>query len=55
MVANVYRCSCTKCKNAKYLTHDVVKLHLYKKIFVRNYWFWTSHEEIVPTHYGEGT
>jgi len=32
-----------------------MKLHLYSKAFVRNYWFWASHGEVVPTHYGEGT
>ena len=31
-IANrVYRCLCTKRKNAKYLMPDDVKLHLYKK------------------------
>uniref|UniRef100_A0A7C9DL29 Transposase-associated domain-containing protein n=1 Tax=Opuntia streptacantha TaxID=393608 RepID=A0A7C9DL29_OPUST len=55
MVNNVYRCPCTKCKNTKYLTPDVVKLHLYRKGFVQNYWVWTSHGEVEPSHYGEGT
>jgi len=31
LVNNEYRCPCTKCKNANYLTPNVVKLHLYKK------------------------
>ena len=34
MVNGVYRCPCTKCKNAKYLTPNDVKLRLYKKEFV---------------------
>ena len=55
MVNTVYRCPCTKCKNTEYLTPDIVKLHLYRKEFVQNYWFWTSHREVVPIHYGEGT
>ena len=55
VVNNVYRCPCTKCKNMKYLTPDVVRLHLYRKGFVQNYWFWTSHGEVQPTHFGEGT
>jgi len=37
MVKNVYRCPCTKCKNTKYFTPDIVKLHLYRKGFVQNY------------------
>ena len=55
MVNNVYRCPCTKCKNTKYLAPDVVKLQLYRKWFVKNYWFWTTHGEVVPTHNGEAT
>ena len=34
MINKVYRCPCTKCKNTKYLTPDVVKLHLHRKGFV---------------------
>ena len=34
IVNRVYRCPCTKCKNAKYLKPDDVKPHLYKKGFV---------------------
>jgi len=32
-----------------------VKIHLYKKGFVLDYWFSTSHKEVNPTHFGEGT
>jgi len=35
MVNKVYRCPCTKYKNIKYLTPDVVKLHLYRKICLK--------------------
>jgi len=52
LVNNVYRYLCSKCKNAKYLTLDVVKLHLYRKGFVQNYWFWTSHDEVVLRYRG---
>ena len=51
----VYRCPCTKCKNAKYLTPDDVKLHLYKKGFVQGYWTWTSHGEVYDAQPGEST
>ena len=27
------------------LTPDVVKSHLYRKGFVKNYWYWTIHRE----------
>ena len=43
-----FRCPCCKCKNQRYLTTDEVKLHLYKKGFVPNYWYWTSHGESDP-------
>ena len=39
MVNGVYHCLCVKCRNAKYLILDDVKLHLYRKGFVRNDWF----------------
>jgi len=32
-----------------------MKLHLYRKDFVQNYWFWTTHGKVVLTHYPEGT
>ena len=51
----MYRCPCTKGKNAKYLNPDDVKLHLYKKGFVQGYWTWTSHGEVHNAQYGEGT
>jgi len=37
MVNKVYRYPCVKFKNAKYLTSDEVKLHLYRKNF-KNEW-----------------
>ena len=55
IVNGVYRCPCSKCKNAKYLTPDNVKLHLYKKGCVGGYWTWTSHGEEYDIHRGEGT
>ena len=36
------RCPCSKYKNQKYLSLDEVKVDLYKKEFVPNYWYWTS-------------
>ena len=44
-VSGVYRCLCVKCKNMQYFTSDVVKSYLYRKGFVKNYWYWTSHAE----------
>jgi len=45
-VNGVYRCPCTKCKNAKYLKPDDVKLHLYKKGFIQSYWIWIGHGKV---------
>ena len=44
-INGVYRCPCVKCKNMQYFVPDVVKSHLYRKGFVTNYWYWTSHGE----------
>ena len=42
------RCPCSKCKNLKYLNPDEVRVHLYKKGFIPNYWYWTCHGENDP-------
>ena len=55
IVNNVYRCLCAKCNNAKYLTPNVMKLHLHGKGFAQHYCFCTSHGEVNPNHYEEGT
>ncbi|XP_019246481.1 PREDICTED: uncharacterized protein LOC109226136 [Nicotiana attenuata] len=39
------RCPCVKCKCVKLLKSDEVKVHLYKKGFVENYYIWTAHRE----------
>ena len=44
-INGVYRCPCVKCKNMQYFTPDVIKSQLYRKGFVKNYWYWTSHGE----------
>ena len=44
-IAGVYRCSCVKYKNMQYYTPEVVKYHLYRKGFMKNYWYWTNHGE----------
>ena len=38
-INGVYRCLCVKCKNMQYYTPDVVKSHLYRNGFVKNYWY----------------
>jgi len=30
------------------LTYEVVKVHLYKKWFIPNYWIWILHNEGMP-------
>lgn len=42
------RCPCSKCKNLKFLTSEEVKVHLYKKGFIPDYWYWTCHGESDP-------
>ena len=42
-INGVYRCPCVKCNNMQYFAPDVVKFHLYRKGFVKNYWYWISH------------
>ncbi|XP_075095203.1 uncharacterized protein LOC142173502 [Nicotiana tabacum] len=39
------RCPCVKYKCVKLLKTDEVKVHLYKKGFVKNYYIWTVHGE----------
>ncbi|XP_075091894.1 uncharacterized protein LOC107830110 [Nicotiana tabacum] len=43
------RCPCVKCKGAKLLQPDVVKIHLYKKGFMKNYYVKTIHGEDVAS------
>ncbi|XP_075074775.1 uncharacterized protein LOC142162330 [Nicotiana tabacum] len=45
----VIRCPCRKCKCGKLLQPDVVKVHLYKKGFMENYYVWTIHGEDVAS------
>ncbi|KAI0508150.1 hypothetical protein KFK09_014284 [Dendrobium nobile] len=41
----MFRCPCSKHKNLAFLNPDDVKLDLYRRGFVPNYWIWTSHGE----------
>jgi len=43
------RCPCSKCKNLKFFHFEEVKVHLYKKGFMPEYWYWTCHGESDPT------
>ena len=43
------RCSCSKCKNQKFLETENVKLHLVQKGFVADYYEWRFHGE-TTTH-----
>ena len=42
------RCPCIKCDCTRILTDEIVKVHLYKKGFIPNYWIWTLHGEDMP-------
>ena len=39
------RCPCRKCQNRKFQTLEEVKLHLFRKGFIANYYVWDRHEE----------
>ena len=43
------RCPCSQCRNLKYIDPEEVKVHLYRKGFTPDYWYWTCHEESDPT------
>ena len=47
---NLIRCPCRRCGNKQYLNPSDVKAHIYSKGFKENYWYWTSHGEVDPTH-----
>jgi len=42
------RCPCIKCDCTRIFADEVVKVHLYKKGFIPNYWIWTLHGEDMP-------
>ena len=39
------RCPCRKCQNQKYQTLEEVKLHLFRKEFIADYYVWDQHVE----------
>jgi len=45
------RCPCIKCEYTRILKDEEVKVHLYKKGFMLDYWIWTFHGEEVPSVY----
>ena len=45
------RCPCVKCEGTHILKDEEVKVHLYKKGFMPDYWIWTFHGEEVPFVY----
>ncbi|KAI0504324.1 hypothetical protein KFK09_015276 [Dendrobium nobile] len=54
----MFRCPCSKHKNLAFLKPDDVKLDLYRRGFLPNYWIWTSHGEYEPhrdAHAGSST
>lgn len=42
----VIRCPCVRCDCMKFKKSEEVKLHLYRKGFIENYFVWTNHGEI---------
>ncbi|XP_070049733.1 uncharacterized protein [Nicotiana tomentosiformis] len=45
-IEGVIRCPCVKCDCVKFKKPEEVKLHLYRKEFIENYFVWTNHGEI---------
>ena len=45
------RCPCIKCECTRILKDEEVKVHVYKKGFMPDYWIWTFHDEEVPSVY----
>ncbi|XP_021729406.1 uncharacterized protein LOC110696427 [Chenopodium quinoa] len=45
---NEVRCPCVKCKNKRLWNADTVKIHLYRKGFIPNYYQWMCHGEGFP-------
>jgi hypothetical protein len=54
---NSIRCPCVKCKCQWYETVDEVKVHLFNKGFIPNYYRWRCHGEksIIPIPLDVGT
>ncbi|PKU72710.1 hypothetical protein MA16_Dca007430 [Dendrobium catenatum] len=51
----MFRCPCSMLKNQAFLKLDDVKVDLYHRVFIPDYWIWTSHGEYRPrinTHAG---
>jgi len=42
------RCPYSKCKNLKFFHFQEIKVHLYNKGFIPEYWYWTCHGESDP-------
>ncbi|XP_057718959.1 uncharacterized protein LOC130933375 isoform X2 [Arachis stenosperma] len=40
------RCPCVKCRCTNYKELNIIKMHLWEKGFMPNYWIWTEHGEI---------
>ena len=45
------RCPCEMCQNRNIVEYATVRVHLFKKGFVPNYYYWTSQGEVtLPTN-----
>jgi hypothetical protein len=42
---HVTKCSCTICRDYRFLTHDKVHIHLCQEVFMPNYLVWRDHGE----------
>ena len=47
-IDGVIRCPCKKCKCLKFEVIDEVQVHLCRKGFMQNYYYWTSYGEAMP-------
>ena len=42
------RYSCERCRNINIVEYATVRVHLFKRGFMPNYYYWTSHGEVAP-------
>ncbi|XP_058729647.1 uncharacterized protein LOC131601773 isoform X2 [Vicia villosa] len=45
---NEIRCPCSICRNIGFIHFEEAKVHIFKKGFTPDYWYWTCHGEVNP-------
>ena len=52
MDGELIRCPCSKCRNTRFMNCEDVKVDLYRRGFMPNYWYWVSQGESRPSSSG---